>query len=56
MLYRFYGDRIRVSVKPRRFISLELKYGEYQERLIDAWREGRLKTGEITIKACSEWA
>jgi putative transposase len=49
MLYRFYGDRIRVSVKPRRFVFLELKYGEYQRRFIDAWREGKLKTGEITI-------
>jgi putative transposase len=49
MLYRFYGDRIRVSVKPRRFISIELNYGEYQKRFMDAWREGRLKTGEITV-------
>jgi len=49
MLYRFYGDRIRVSVKPRRFISIELKYGEYQKRFMDAWREGKLKTGEITV-------
>jgi putative transposase len=49
MLYRFYGDRIRVSVKARRFVFLELKYGGYQKRFIDAWREGRLKTGEITV-------
>jgi putative transposase len=49
MLYRFYGDRIRVSVKPRRFISIELNYGEYQKKFMDAWREGRLKTGEITV-------
>jgi putative transposase len=48
-LYKFYGNRIRISVKPRRFIFLELKYGEYQKRFIDAWSEGRLKTGEITI-------
>jgi putative transposase len=49
MLYRFYGDRIRISAKPRRFTFLELKYGKYQKRFIDAWREGRLKTGEITL-------
>ena len=54
MLYRFYGDRI--SAKPRRFTSLELKYGKYQKRFINAWREGRLKTGEITIKTSSERA
>jgi putative transposase len=49
MLYRFYGDRIRVPVKARRFVFLELKYGGYQKRFIDAWREGKLKTGEITV-------
>jgi putative transposase len=54
MLYRFYGDRI--SAKPRRFTSLELKYGKYQKRFTNAWREGRLKTGEITIKTSSERA
>ena len=49
MLYKFYGDKIRVSVKPRKFIFIDLKYGEYQEKFTDAWREGKLKTGEITI-------
>ena len=49
MLYKFYGDRIRISVKPRNFIFIDLKYGEYQKRFIDAWKEGKLKTGEITI-------
>jgi putative transposase len=49
MLYKFYGDRIRISVKPRKFISIDLKYGEYQRKFIDAWRKGGLKTGEITI-------
>jgi putative transposase len=49
MLYKFYGDRIRISVKPRKFIFIKLKYGEYQKKFIDAWKEGKLKTGEITI-------
>jgi putative transposase len=48
-LYKFYGDAIRISVKPRRFIFINLRYGEYQKKFIDAWREGKLKTGEITI-------
>jgi len=48
-LYKFYGDKIRVSVKPRNFLYIDLKYGEYQRKFIDAWREGKLKTGEITI-------
>jgi putative transposase len=49
MLYKFYGDSIRISVKPRKFIFIKLKYGEYQEKFVDAWRDGKLKTGEITI-------
>ncbi|MEM2441786.1 MAG: transposase, partial [Candidatus Bathyarchaeia archaeon] len=48
-LYKFYGDRIRISVKPRKFTYIELKYGEYQKKFIDAWRGGVLRTGEITI-------
>jgi putative transposase len=49
VLYKFYGDRIRISVKPRRFIFINLRYGEYQRKFIDAWREGELRTGEITV-------
>ncbi|MBS7610634.1 IS200/IS605 family accessory protein TnpB-related protein [Candidatus Bathyarchaeota archaeon] len=48
-LYKFYGDSIRISVKPREFLYIELRYGEYQKKFIDAWRDGKLKTGEITI-------
>ncbi|MEM2714844.1 MAG: transposase [Candidatus Bathyarchaeia archaeon] len=48
-LYKFYGDRIRISVKPRKFLFIELKYGEYQRRFIDAWKEGKLRTGEVSI-------
>ncbi len=48
-LYRFYGSMVRISVKPRNFIYLELKYGEYQRKFIEAWSEGKLKIGEITI-------
>jgi putative transposase len=48
-LYKFYGDRVRISAKPRKFIFLDLKYGECQRRFIEAWRDGHLKTGEITI-------
>ena len=48
-LYKFHGDRIRISVRPRQFLFIALKFGEYQKRFIDAWREGKLRTGEITI-------
>jgi putative transposase len=36
-------------VRPRKFIFINLKFGEYQKKFIDAWREGKLKTGEITV-------
>lgn len=48
-LYKFYGDRIRISIRPREFIFINLKFGEYQQEFIKAWREGKLKTGELTI-------
>jgi putative transposase len=48
-LYKFYGDKIRISIKPRKFIFIDLKYGEYQKKFIDSWKEEKLKTGEITI-------
>jgi putative transposase len=48
-LYRFYGDSIRISVRPRKFIFIKLRYGEYQRKFIDAWREGKFRTGEVTI-------
>jgi hypothetical protein len=34
MLYKFYGGEVRISVKPRRFIFIKLKYGEYQEKFM----------------------
>lgn len=48
-LYKFYGDKIRISVRPRQFLFIELKFGEYQKKFIEAWKRGELKTGEITI-------
>ncbi|PUA30978.1 MAG: transposase, partial [Candidatus Terraquivivens tikiterensis] len=48
-LYKFYGNKIRISVKPREFLYIDLKYGEYQRKFIDAWIEGKLKAGEITM-------
>ncbi|MCF8884455.1 MAG: transposase, partial [Aigarchaeota archaeon] len=48
-LYKFYGDKIRISVKPRKFLFIDLRYGEYQKKFIDGWKERKLKTGEITI-------
>jgi len=49
VLYKFYGDRVRISVRPRQFLFINLKFGEYQKKFIDSWKEEKLKTGEITI-------
>jgi len=48
-LYRFYGDRVRITVAPRQFLWLNLIVGEYQARFVDAWKRGELKVGEITV-------
>jgi len=48
-LTKFEGDRLRVSVKPRQFIYVRLKHGEYQRRFIEEWKRGKLKVGEILM-------
>ncbi|MGQ9469631.1 MAG: hypothetical protein ACUVTD_07420 [Nitrososphaerales archaeon] len=50
-LTKFYGDRIRISVKPREFIEMPLIVGDYQKRFIDEWKQGRLKIGEIILNS-----
>ncbi len=48
-LVKFEGDRLRISIRPRRFVYVQLKYGEYQRKFIEEWRKGKLKVGEITM-------
>jgi len=48
-LVKFEGDRLRISIKPRQFTYVHLKYGEYQRKFIEEWRKGKLKVGEITM-------
>jgi putative transposase len=48
-LYKFLGDSIRISVRPRKFAFIKLRFGDYQKKFIEAWREGKLRTGEITV-------
>ena len=49
VLVKYEGDKLRISVRPRRFITIQLKYGEYQKKFIDEWKAGRLRVGEITL-------
>lgn len=50
-LTKFYGDKIRISLKPREFIEIPLTIGDYQKRFIEEWKQGRLKIGEIIINS-----
>ena len=34
-LVKFEGDKLRISVKPRQFVYVQLKYREYQRKFID---------------------
>ncbi|MEM2571025.1 MAG: transposase [Thermoproteota archaeon] len=49
LAYKFDGESIRISVKPRHFVYLKLVYGSYQRKFVEAWKRGELKIGEIII-------
>lgn len=49
LLTKYEGDKLRISVKPRKFLIINLKYGDYQKRFIEEWKAGKLKVGEILL-------
>jgi putative transposase len=49
LLTRFDGEKLRISVRPREFITIALKFGSYQENFVRLWREGKLRIGEIQM-------
>lgn len=49
LLTHFKGDLLRISIKPREFLSIPLKFGGYQERFVELFREGKLKVGQIQM-------
>ncbi len=49
LLVRYEGDKLRISVRPRKFLTINLKYGSYQKRFIEEWRAGRLRVGEVSL-------
>jgi len=49
LLTRFEGDKLRISIKPRQFLTIPLKFGDYQAKFIKLWREGKLGIGEIIM-------
>ena len=50
MLFKFDGDKIKVVTSPKKWITINLVVGEYQQKFVDAWRKGELDVGEIIIK------
>jgi putative transposase len=48
-LTKFEGNRLRISVRAREYVWVDLKFGKYQQRFINEWKQGKLKIGEILI-------
>lgn len=48
-LFKFTGDRVRITIRKGCRIWLDLKFGDYQKKFIEEWENGRLKIGEILI-------
>ncbi len=48
-LVKYEGDRLRISIKPREFLTIRLKFGEYQRKFIEEWKAGKLRVGEVSI-------
>ncbi|MEM2661507.1 MAG: transposase [Nitrososphaeria archaeon] len=46
-LVKFEGDRLRISIKSRKFLYIQLKFGDYQKKFIEGWKNGELKVGEV---------
>jgi len=50
-LTKFYGDRVRISVKPNQFVTIPLEVKEYHRRFIELWERGEAKIGEIILNS-----
>ncbi len=50
MLFKFEGDRVKITTSPRNWITVDLAVGEYQREFIEAWKRGELDAGELIIK------
>jgi putative transposase len=49
LLTKFDGSSVRISVRPREFITIPLEVKEYHEKFIGEWKRGVLKLGEIIL-------
>jgi len=50
MLFKFEGDKVRVVLSPRNFLTINLIVGKHQEKFVNAWKNGELDVGEVIIK------
>ncbi|WP_456327858.1 hypothetical protein [Archaeoglobus sp.] len=48
-LYRFSGSRLRITTRKGEHIWIDLKFGNYQKRFIEKWKNNNLKIGEIIV-------
>jgi len=48
-LFKFTGDRVRITIRKGCRIWIDLKFGDYQKKFIGEWRKGRLQIGEVLI-------
>ena len=48
-LFKFIGDRLRITIRKGCRVWIDLRYGNYQKKFINEWKEGRLQIGEIII-------
>ena len=49
MLFKFTGDRLRITIRKGKQIWIDLRFGKYHRKFIDEWKNGKLKIGEIII-------
>ncbi|MEM3927956.1 MAG: hypothetical protein QXT07_03300 [Archaeoglobaceae archaeon] len=40
--------QLRISVKLKKFLYIQLKFGDYQRKFIEERRRGKLRVGEIS--------
>jgi len=50
MLFKFEGDKIKITTSPRKWITVNLVVSEYQQRFVEAWKRGELDIGKLIIK------
>ena len=48
-LFKFTDDRLRITIRAKEYVWLDLRYGNYQRKFINEWKNRRVQIGEIII-------